>query len=195
MHCISVVGIDGIASAVIDVDVAAGVFDKLSISMEFSLFIEIHVAIPDTFSKSIAIATIDVTGVADVDAVATISVALSDFILVLAFIVFNVFIVIVGVIVGVNNSFHIAVTITVVAFDVVLALPVIVVDTVFVVVGVEVGFNFSVDFYITVCVVSFDIVVALVIANISVALDDVTLALAFFCFQCIHCWCWSCCWS
>ena len=83
MHCISVVGINAISGAV--VVVVASIFDKLAFSMDFALFIEVPVAITNSFAVSVAIAAINVTDVTDVAAIATISAALDDFTLALAF--------------------------------------------------------------------------------------------------------------
>ena len=74
-----------------DVAAVASVFNKLAVSTDFSLIIEVPVVIPDTFAVHVVIAAIDVT---DVAADATISVALDDFPLALAFVIFNVFIVV-----------------------------------------------------------------------------------------------------
>ena len=61
-------------------------------------------------------------------AIATISVALNDFTFALAFVAFNVFIIFVGVFVGVDNSFRISVTFAVVAFDIDVALTIVIAD-------------------------------------------------------------------
>ena len=81
------------------------------------------------------ISTIDVTYVATV---VTIYAALDNFTLALSFVVFNIFIVVVGVVVGVEKSFLIAVTVAVVAFAIDLAIVIFVVDVVLIVGRVEV---------------------------------------------------------
>ena len=76
----------------------------------------------------VAISPIDINDVAGVD---TIYVALDDFNFVLSFVIFNVFIFVVGVVVGVDNSFPITVTVAVVAFAVDVDLAIIVACFVF----------------------------------------------------------------
>ena len=106
----------------------ARLFYTLAFLIDFAFFIEVHVAIADTFTVSVAISSINVTDDATVD---TISVALDDYTLALSFVVFNVLIVVVGGVVGVDNSFPITVTVAVVAFAVTVTLTNVVVDVVF----------------------------------------------------------------
>ena len=107
--------------------------------MDFTMFIEIPVAIADTFAVSVTISAIDVTDDAAVD---TISVALNDFTFAFSFVVFNIFIVVVGVVLEADNSYPIAVTVAVVTFAVDISLAIVVVDVVSFFVGFEVRFSF-----------------------------------------------------
>ena len=124
-------------SVVLDLPIVVvdAVFFVVGVEVGFDSFVDFDIAVP-VVSFAVVVAL----------AIATISVALNDFTFALAFVAFNVFIVFVGVFVGVDNSFSIDITVAVVAFAVILALHIVVADAVFFVLGIEVRFDFFVDF-------------------------------------------------